>query len=186
MKLIDLNCPSCGANMKANAELKKAICNFCGHEIIIDDEKISIEITNGKQFGYDQEIGRQQARNERYQGYLRHLEFVKMKLAMQYIIDMKSSSFFTGKTGLCMGFLLLLIAILFIVLGQWALSLFFIIGCGVCFYLTIYNAKKIDKMINDLSDNNLTDYMHEIENVMERHDIVTRAEEIARKDYGDI
>ncbi len=48
MKLIDLNCPSCGANMKANAELKKAICNFCGHEIIIDDEKISIEITNGR------------------------------------------------------------------------------------------------------------------------------------------
>ena len=63
MKLIDLNCPNCGANMKANAELKKAICNFCGHEIIIDDEKVNIAITNGEQFGYEQELGRQKANN---------------------------------------------------------------------------------------------------------------------------
>ncbi len=77
MKIIDLNCPGCGANMKANAELKKAICNYCGHEILIDNEKIELEISNGRQFGYEQELGRQKARDERYQRYQEHLQFVK-------------------------------------------------------------------------------------------------------------
>lgn len=99
MRLIDIQCPSCGANMKANSELKKATCNFCGHEILIDDEKINISISNGEQFGYEQELGRQKARDERNKKYQKHLEYIKMKLSMQYLIDQKSASVLAGWTG---------------------------------------------------------------------------------------
>ncbi len=61
MKLVDLICPGCGAELKVNSELKKCNCNFCGREFIIDDEINKNEITNGRELGFQQEQGRQDA-----------------------------------------------------------------------------------------------------------------------------
>ena len=63
MKLIDLTCNKCGAQLKANADLKKCSCNYCGNEMLIDDEVIHHQIDNAFDAGYQAEIGRQQARN---------------------------------------------------------------------------------------------------------------------------
>ena len=43
MKLIKLQCPSCGANLKVNDELKSVTCNYCGATTLLDDETIKIE-----------------------------------------------------------------------------------------------------------------------------------------------
>lgn len=37
MNLIELKCKECGASLKANAELKKVSCNYCGVVFFIDD-----------------------------------------------------------------------------------------------------------------------------------------------------
>ncbi len=66
MKLIDLNCSKCGAQLKVNADLKKCMCQYCGNEMLIDDEVIHHQIDNGQDFGYQAQLGKQQAqaRNE--------------------------------------------------------------------------------------------------------------------------
>lgn len=43
MKLIKLQCPSCGANLEVNGELKSFTCNFCGTVTLFDDEIIRVE-----------------------------------------------------------------------------------------------------------------------------------------------
>lgn len=65
MKLVDLNCPGCGALLKVNPELTKGICNYCGNEFLIDDEIQKLNITNGVQLGYQQEQGRIDAVNRK-------------------------------------------------------------------------------------------------------------------------
>ncbi len=52
MKLVDLNCPGCGAAIKVNQELSRGVCNFCGREFLIDDEVQKMEIVNGRQLGF--------------------------------------------------------------------------------------------------------------------------------------
>ena len=42
MNLIKLQCENCGATIKANEDLEKIICNYCGTEIFLDDEATSI------------------------------------------------------------------------------------------------------------------------------------------------
>lgn len=64
MKLIDLKCPNCGAKLQVNSELKKASCNYCGQEFVIDDEVQHIQYDNAEQAGYDFEKGRQRAQAE--------------------------------------------------------------------------------------------------------------------------
>ncbi len=61
MKLIDLTCPGCGAVIKVNSELSRGLCNFCGKEFLVDDEVQRMEIVNGKELGFQQEQGRQEA-----------------------------------------------------------------------------------------------------------------------------
>ena len=39
MKLINLKCPNCNADIQVNEELEKAVCNYCGTSFIIEDEK---------------------------------------------------------------------------------------------------------------------------------------------------
>ena len=65
MRLITLQCPECGAKLNANAELTRASCNYCGNEILIDDEvkQVNVTIENSRQMGYDFERGRMDARN---------------------------------------------------------------------------------------------------------------------------
>lgn len=61
MKLIDLTCNKCGAELKVNADLKKCMCQYCGNEMLIDDEVIHHQIDNAYEAGYQAEMGRQQA-----------------------------------------------------------------------------------------------------------------------------
>ena len=61
MKLIDLTCSKCGAQLKVNSDLKKCMCQFCGNEMLIDDEVLHHKIDNAFQAGYEAELGRQKA-----------------------------------------------------------------------------------------------------------------------------
>lgn len=63
MKLISLECSGCGAKLEINPELKKCMCQYCGKEMLIDDEvkKVEHRLENGFEFGYHQELGRMKA-----------------------------------------------------------------------------------------------------------------------------
>ena len=63
MKLIDLTCTKCNATLQVNADLKKCICQYCGNEMLIDDETVQVhhQMDNAYQAGYQMEMGRQQA-----------------------------------------------------------------------------------------------------------------------------
>ena len=43
MKLMKMKCENCGASLKVNANLEKITCNYCGEEILIDDEATKIK-----------------------------------------------------------------------------------------------------------------------------------------------
>lgn len=43
MKIIDMTCPRCGASMKPGADKKSAACEYCGHHMIIVQEKTAKE-----------------------------------------------------------------------------------------------------------------------------------------------
>lgn len=64
MKLIDLTCSKCGATLQVNPELTKCMCQYCGNEILIDNEVQHHSLDNGFEFGYQAEMGRQQAQQE--------------------------------------------------------------------------------------------------------------------------
>lgn len=64
MKLIDLTCSKCGATLQVNSDLKKCMCQYCGNEMLIDDEVVHIQIGNGSNFGYQQEMGRQKFKEQ--------------------------------------------------------------------------------------------------------------------------
>lgn len=64
MKLIDLTCPHCSANLKVDDEQKKATCEHCGATILIDDEVRHIQYDNAEEAGYKFEKGRQRAKEE--------------------------------------------------------------------------------------------------------------------------
>lgn len=53
MKLVTLSCPNCNAQLQINMELKQAVCNFCGHQFLIDDErqKVDLNIVNPEVLG---------------------------------------------------------------------------------------------------------------------------------------
>ena len=63
MRLIDLKCPHCGADLQVNADLPQCVCNYCGTSFVVDEEtkKSDVQIKNAYQFGYEQELGRQEA-----------------------------------------------------------------------------------------------------------------------------
>ena len=64
MKLIDLTCSKCGATLQVNPDLKKCMCQYCGNEMLIDDEVVHIQLDNGSNFGYQQEMGRQKFKEQ--------------------------------------------------------------------------------------------------------------------------
>lgn len=64
MKLIDLTCSKCGAQLKVNSTLKKCMCQYCGNEMLIDDEVIHHNLDNGFNFGYQAELGRIRAQQD--------------------------------------------------------------------------------------------------------------------------
>ena len=64
MKLIDTTCPKCGANLRVDADRQSAFCEYCGAQILIDDEVQHLKIDNAESAGYAFEKGRQRAQNE--------------------------------------------------------------------------------------------------------------------------
>ena len=44
MKLINMKCQNCGADLQVDPERKQAFCSYCGTRLLVDDE--SINITN--------------------------------------------------------------------------------------------------------------------------------------------
>ena len=64
MKLIDTTCPKCGANLRVDADRQSAFCEYCGGQILIDDEAQHLQIDNAESAGYAFEKGRQRAQSE--------------------------------------------------------------------------------------------------------------------------
>lgn len=48
MKLIDMQCPHCGAHLKVDVENKQAVCEHCGANILIDDEVQHVQYDNAE------------------------------------------------------------------------------------------------------------------------------------------
>ena len=63
MRLVELQCPNCGAQLQANDELQRCTCNFCGHTFLIDNESINMnmQIQDPRQLGRELEYGRREA-----------------------------------------------------------------------------------------------------------------------------
>ena len=57
MKLVDLTCTGCGANVKVQPDRRTAICSVCGKEMLI-------EHTGEFAAGYEREMGRIQAQRD--------------------------------------------------------------------------------------------------------------------------
>ncbi len=64
MKLVTLSCPNCNAQLQINMELKQAVCNYCGHQFLIDDErqKVDLNIVNPEVIGEAIEYSRRNVR----------------------------------------------------------------------------------------------------------------------------
>lgn len=65
MKLIDLKCPYCGADLKVDSTLKEVVCEYCDSRFAVDDEVQHVQYDNSEQAGYEFEKGRQRAKTER-------------------------------------------------------------------------------------------------------------------------
>ena len=52
MKFIDLTCPSCGAQLKIKPGTRQAVCEYCGHSLLIKEDPLrpneSPKTENGK------------------------------------------------------------------------------------------------------------------------------------------
>ena len=64
MKLVERNCPHCGARLEIDEDKKKAFCMYCGAELTIDSEKPATPYNNAEAAGYEFEKGRQRAMEE--------------------------------------------------------------------------------------------------------------------------
>ena len=60
MKLVEMNCPSCGADLKLDADNARAVCEYCGAEVLIDGGARR----DPEREGYEFEKGRQRAMAE--------------------------------------------------------------------------------------------------------------------------
>ena len=65
MKMVKIECPGCGAQMRFDPETKQAHCDFCGKVVLIDDEVLHFQFDNAEEAGHQFEKGRQKAQNER-------------------------------------------------------------------------------------------------------------------------
>ncbi|WP_051197267.1 TFIIB-type zinc ribbon-containing protein [Butyrivibrio sp. XBB1001] len=83
MKLVDVVCPRCGANLKIDTEHEKAFCEYCGAEVLIDDGIQHVKYENAEQAGYDFEKGRQRAQQEASEISSNDSESVKVTIKNQ-------------------------------------------------------------------------------------------------------
>ena len=55
MKIIDMTCPKCGAQLKMDSDKEKAVCEYCGYSMLIEKEDTLEEIrakAQSKAYGY--------------------------------------------------------------------------------------------------------------------------------------
>lgn len=64
MKIVDTTCKKCGANLHIDTDRKYSFCEYCGAQILVDDEVQHLQIDNAESAGYAFEKGRQRAQNE--------------------------------------------------------------------------------------------------------------------------
>ena len=94
MKIISIKCPNCGSQLQIDEKLTNCYCTFCGTHLIIDPEiqehKVTLE--NGFEFGYQQELGRQKAEEEREEKLLKEYEEARKEaIKRQNEINAKSA-----------------------------------------------------------------------------------------------
>ena len=77
MKLIDMQCPHCGAHLKVDIESKQAACEHCGANILIDDEVQHVQYDNAEEAGYKFEKGRQRAQAEERDGINKSMNHIR-------------------------------------------------------------------------------------------------------------
>lgn len=64
MKLVEMKCKNCGANLRVNSDVKETYCQFCSAKFKIDDEVQHVKYDNMEQSGYEFEKGRIRAQQE--------------------------------------------------------------------------------------------------------------------------
>ncbi len=64
MKLVELSCPHCGAQLKIEEGMARAFCMHCGHQLFIDDGRMRVDSKSFRDAGYEFEQGRMQAQAE--------------------------------------------------------------------------------------------------------------------------
>ena len=167
MKLISMSCPSCGAALEVNADLKSGICNYCGRPFAIDPEVIHVQHDVSEDAGYKFEKGRIKAQEEAQAKERRIAEAEaerkrleeerQMRQAEEYRAQQKKaekrSNLFAVLGGLSA---LIGLVMLFIPKEAFSLSKFigtvFIIGTAVCifFIAKIYKQYKIKRSKDDI------------------------------------
>lgn len=77
MKLVETKCPNCKASIKVDEKNKKATCNYCGAEFLLDDNTIKIkhimngEITEEQEFiNAETNLNKLKDYDSSYKGYL--------------------------------------------------------------------------------------------------------------------
>lgn len=53
MKLISVKCPNCGSKLEFTPNSKTVTCEYCGYDIMVDDEVKRIKLDDAEQTGYD-------------------------------------------------------------------------------------------------------------------------------------
>lgn len=51
MRIVDTTCTKCGANLHIDADRKTAFCEYCGAQLLIDDEVQHLQIDNAESAG---------------------------------------------------------------------------------------------------------------------------------------
>lgn len=53
MRLLELECPNCGANLRADDQLHKCTCNYCGYDFLIYDGSGSVTANRRQEFSQE-------------------------------------------------------------------------------------------------------------------------------------
>ena len=70
MKIVDLTCPHCGANLKVDPSAAEYTCEYCGSKVLLDNGGASKQtVDNAEESGYQFEKGRIRAQREAARQY---------------------------------------------------------------------------------------------------------------------
>ena len=64
MRLVNMTCPNCGAQLQIDADRAQVYCEHCGTKLLMQDDVHHIQYDNAEESGYLFEKGRQRAIEE--------------------------------------------------------------------------------------------------------------------------